>query len=68
MIGIKIEDLKISKRIACHSAGYPAHEALYLSVKEYEDFTGNKLVHNFCDNCGYANGVCPGCYAEGRDK
>lgn len=63
-LGIPIDDLRLSKRIA--HEGYPECEALYSSIEEYEIFTGNKLVTSFCDNCGYANGVCPSCLEEKR--
>lgn len=63
-LGIPINELKLSKRIA-HD-GYPPHEALYQSIREYEEFTGTKLLHSFCDNCGIANGVCHPCMDDGE--
>jgi hypothetical protein len=59
MIGVRINELRLSKRIA--HEGYPPCEALYGSIREYEEFTQTKLLHSFCDNCGYANGNCPAC-------
>lgn len=60
-VGVLLDDLCIRHRIARPSAGYPESEARYWSVKEFEEMTGYKLINNFCDNCGYANGPCPSC-------
>lgn len=40
------QKLKIENRIACPEAGYPASEALYLSVEEFdeEQFAGGSFV------------------------
>ena len=58
-VGEYIGDLCLRLRIAY--GDYPASEALYSSIKEYEDVWGKPLFGSFCDNCGYVNGSCPGC-------
>lgn len=69
-VGVLIDSLFIRHRIARPKAGYPESEARYWSIDEFEEDTGRKfmgdIVTQFCDNCGYANGLCPSCAKEGR--